>query len=922
MIPRVSVVLPFKDAATWLETTLASLANQSDLCYELIAVDDGSTDGSAVVLESCWRELGEPAPLRLLRLPRAMGVSSARNTGWQAARAPLVAFLDADDLCLGGRLARQAERLEREPRLGQVLCGWRRFGPDGAAESGFDVCPWLEGAGFSQEQAFQHKAVLPSAWMLRRQVLEQVGGFDPGLAQAEDVDLLLRLALTGVRGDWVEQVLCGYRVHPGGASRRLRPQAQALQWVVRRQLQRLPAGHPLLVRQQELLLGCRSWSAWAAWSGGDGALALELWRSAWGASPLGPARTWVHLAQSVEAGSRRVGLPFASSDLLIDPEWQALERHVRRFLRRRARRLQPEALARPLASAAASHRRGWDLLVHGFGQAGLSLWRRQLQAELEALQPAAGDSLAGPPGGPWAPVALRRVMEAAEDDPVAAVRVRGLRWCEALLAWDEEAGALPELLERLAELLAAWATLCWEHHGEAATVRLEQAFAVWPDRRLLQALARLHRAAAPTGALALEQLARRWPPAAEASEPPRSPLQGLALLPPPQAARHRCRGPGCADCGLRSLGAWERRPLAPGCELWCPPFTAEPESPPPGAPIALEGGRAWLRPPLRNPWGATTGLAVADREGRLWPGLCRAYPQAWPGCQELAAPVPAAPGPLPEPEPEEPPLELEGTVLAVADLSAEIHYHWLLEQLPRLGRALQALDSAERQGLRLWHNGGDQPERLAVLCAELGLEAGALIDARRHPHLRAERLLVPPFSGRFGWPPAWAQAWLRQTLLPDQLDQPWRPGAGRRRLWLRRGPSLRRPVWGEEVLLAELERCGLPLEPVDLGVLPLRRQARLLAEAELVVAPHGGALAALVFAAPGTTVLELHQPRYAPPYFHAIAQQRQLRYARCEQPLVAPCLMQELVYEGPLVEPIVLDPERCVGALQALMHVP
>lgn len=942
MIPRVSVVLPFKDAATWLPCTLASLVNQQGIRYELVAVDDGSRDGSAEVLQRCWMELGQPAPLRLLSLPGPGGVSAARNAGWRAARAPLVAFLDADDLCIGQRLALQAERLERQPQLGQVLCGWRRFAPEAGPETGFDVCPWREGAGFTPEQAFLHKAVLPSAWMLRRAVLEQLGGFDPALSQAEDVDLLLRLALAGVPGAWLEQVLCGYRVHPGGASRQLRPQAEALQWVLRRQLRRLPAGHPLLARQQELLLGCRSWSAWAAWQQGDGALALELWRSAWGASPLGPARTWVHLAQAVEAGSARQGLPFHAQDLLADPAWQGLEEHAWRFLRRRQRRRQSEALAQPQASAAASHQRGWSLLVHGFARAGLTQWRSQLAAELEALQSGAG----GPSPAPWAPAALLLELDAA-DDPVLAVRRRALQWCEALLGWDgtDDPGAVAALLQQLAELLAAWAALSWEQNGEAALARLEQAFALWPDRRLLPALARLYRSSAPTGAAALEQLARhglqqdeasahaltpphppaRWPSPAQAPAQVShdTPLQRLAQLPEPLAARHRCRGPGCPDCGLHSLGAWERQPLAPGCELWSPPFTREPEPEPAAELIRLEGGRAWLRPPLRSPWGTTTAVTVADRDGRPIEALCRAYPQAWPGCLEAERSASAAAAGLavgvPQPPPSGAPLRVEGPVLAVADLSAEIHYHWLLEQLPRLGVALQRLEPGERQGLRLWHNGGEQPARLELLRQELGLEPGALIDARRHPHIAAERLLVPPFSGRFGWPAAWAQRWLRQQLLPSGEET---PAPGRRRLWLQRGRSPRRPVWGEAALLRELERQGLALEPVELGALPLRQQARLLAEAELVVAPHGGALAALVFAGHGTRVLELHQPRYAPPYFHGIVQEQQLRYARCEQPQVAPCLYQELIYEGPLVEPIVLDSVRCVQALQALIQIP
>lgn len=128
MIARVSVVVPFRNGARWLPATLASLAEQKGVSYELVAVDDRSTDGSAAVVERCWGQLGAPSPLRLIASEGAGGVSAARNAGWRAAQAPLVAFLDADDLCLGDRLAAQAARLDNEPELGQVLCGWRRFG--------------------------------------------------------------------------------------------------------------------------------------------------------------------------------------------------------------------------------------------------------------------------------------------------------------------------------------------------------------------------------------------------------------------------------------------------------------------------------------------------------------------------------------------------------------------------------------------------------------------------------------------------------------------------------------------------------------------------------------------------------------------------------------------------------------------------
>jgi glycosyltransferase involved in cell wall biosynthesis len=167
--------------------------------------------------------------MRLLQAG-SRGVSAARNLGWRAARYSLVAFLDADDLALPDRLQHQAAMFMADPDLQHVLCGWQRIDAQGRALAA--VRPWEEGAGFSTREALRHKAVLPSAWMLRREALEAVGGFDVTLQQAEDVDLLLRLARSGHSGAWVPEVLCGYRVHEAAASRRARPQARALSLVV------------------------------------------------------------------------------------------------------------------------------------------------------------------------------------------------------------------------------------------------------------------------------------------------------------------------------------------------------------------------------------------------------------------------------------------------------------------------------------------------------------------------------------------------------------------------------------------------------------------------------------------------------------------------------------------------------------------
>ncbi|MFO0075503.1 MAG: glycosyltransferase [Cyanobacteriota bacterium] len=875
MVTRVSVVLPFRNAAPWLPACLASLDAQTETAWELVAIDDGSSDASASLVAD-WAA-GRPQPLRLLRQP-GRGVAAARNAGWAAATAPLVAFLDADDLALPGRLERQAARFEADPQLQHLLCGWRRLDASGAPLH--DVQPWQEGAGFTLESAFEHKAVLPSAWMLRRSLLTRLGGFDPALRHAEDVDLLLRLAAAGCPGAWLEEVLCGYRVHGGGASRHAADQAHALLWVVNHRLDDLPPGHPLRARRASLLHGTRAWAGWQAWHEGQQDLALELWRTAWGSRPHGDAFTWLHLAENVARSCARIGEPCVPEQLLQHPTWRALEQHVLLdFAQRPGRSGRPGRSDRRLESLAG-----------------------RLRSDLAAASPL------------WQPAALARWWQQlpAGADPLAELRLRVLAWCEALLG-GERTEPLPTqpLAAELGELLRQWALICWPEHPEAARQRLQEAFELQPTAELARAIARLAAPRYACGAAALEQLAAQLPPC------PTDPADAarFAPLPLPPAAE-ACRGPDCAPCALGHLAAlgWRREALAPGLEQWQPPLPVTTT----GAATASRGwsetpfrleelphGRVWLRPPLSNPWGTSHGLAVVDGEGQLQTHLCRRYPLAWPGCPTPPASV--------EPPPPQPPLAVAGTVLALADLSAEIHYHWLLESLPRLGLALASQGGIWPDSWLLWHNGGSSERVRRCLVDDLGIPPERLIDAHRHPHLTAERLLLPSPLPRFGWPSRRARAWLRHRYLTPAQRRP-RRGPGRR-LWLARGASGRRPVFGEAELLAHLEQQGLGLEPTVLDGLTLAEQAARIAAAELLVLPHGAALAGLAFARPGTRVLELHQPRYAPPYGHALVAAGGLALYRCEQPASPPGLYRQLLFEAPITEPILLDAPRIATAL-------
>jgi glycosyltransferase involved in cell wall biosynthesis len=170
--------------APWVPEAVASVLAQTYRYFEVLVVDDGSTDATLEVLAPFFREI------IFLRHPRRRGVSAARNAGVQAARGGWLAFLDSDDLWLPEKLACQIRFLAANPWLNicQTEEIWLRRGQR--------VNPPVthrKVGGHIFLPSLQRCLVSPSAVMLRRSLFEAAGGFDERLPAAEDYDLWLRL---------------------------------------------------------------------------------------------------------------------------------------------------------------------------------------------------------------------------------------------------------------------------------------------------------------------------------------------------------------------------------------------------------------------------------------------------------------------------------------------------------------------------------------------------------------------------------------------------------------------------------------------------------------------------------------------------------------------------------------------------------
>ncbi len=225
--PRVSVVLPVRDAGATLDECLGSLWAQTFQEFEVLAIDDGSTDQGAARLQTA--AAGAPR-LRVLSQPRR-GLVAALNAGLAQAQGLYLARMDADDLAHPRRLELQVRRLDEDSHtdiLGSrvELIGTAGHGNEGMRAYVDWVNASLDHASIARELLVESPLVHPSV-MMRRATLAGLGGYR-AFAGPEDYDLWLRAQAAGLRFAKLPETLLAWRDRPERLTRtdpRYAPQA-------------------------------------------------------------------------------------------------------------------------------------------------------------------------------------------------------------------------------------------------------------------------------------------------------------------------------------------------------------------------------------------------------------------------------------------------------------------------------------------------------------------------------------------------------------------------------------------------------------------------------------------------------------------------------------------------------------------------
>jgi len=211
-MPAVSVIIPSYNSGRYLAEAIQSVLDQTYHDFEVIIVDDGSTDNTGEVTRQF-----DDSRVRYIRQENK-GLSAARNTGVNAASGEYIAFLDADDAYLPDKLGSQIKFLENQPSVDVIMDGWVVVNAEGdqldtvrpweTHPTKPDITYWL----FSYPYAAQ-------AMMIRRNDILQIGGFDESLTATEDGDLFIRLATDGFCISWSGMATWKYRVHQQNVTR-------------------------------------------------------------------------------------------------------------------------------------------------------------------------------------------------------------------------------------------------------------------------------------------------------------------------------------------------------------------------------------------------------------------------------------------------------------------------------------------------------------------------------------------------------------------------------------------------------------------------------------------------------------------------------------------------------------------------------
>jgi glycosyltransferase involved in cell wall biosynthesis len=314
--PQVSIIIPAYNGDRYITQAIESVISQTYTHWELIVVDDGSTDDTHQVLQPYLDRIR-------YFYQENQGVAAARNRGIQESQSELIAFLDQDDFFLPDKLAAQVALWSSSPELGIINSGWRLVNEQGETIS--DIKCWEYLPKLDLETWIVQMPVLPSAMMFSRKWLELVGGFNSEFDSVDDADLLLRLALLGCEAAWLPQITVCYRQHDKNVSIQTSLKQANLFIKLKQNLFDRP-DLPPHIRELEnpAFYEALTWMAWHLYYTGHPVAAVEYYSKSFPYTPYSARKTVIDWMNRLAAIAKAYGFSLTMQSLRNLPEWQQL----------------------------------------------------------------------------------------------------------------------------------------------------------------------------------------------------------------------------------------------------------------------------------------------------------------------------------------------------------------------------------------------------------------------------------------------------------------------------------------------------------------------------------------------------------------------------------------------------------------------
>lgn len=215
---------------------------------------------------------------------------------------------------------------------------------------------------------------------------------------------------------------------------------------------------------------------------------------------------------------------------------------------------------------------------------------------------------------------------------------------------------------------------------------------------------------------------------------------------------------------------------------------------------------------------------------------------------------------------------LPGTIAVLATCASSIYYHWMVDCLLRYALLCRAGFTFDQIDYFLVDGQDRRPYQGDTLTL-LGIPAEKLIYTSDYPHVQGDRLIVPSYPTLHGQFRSWHLEFLRQSFLPHAADLGDR---AKKRIYISRGRTKIRHIVNEAEVIAWVERYGF--EVVRLEDFAFTEQVALMAQVEVVLAPHGSGLTNIIFCQPGTRIIEIFSPELVALYYWKISEVLGLDY--------------------------------------------